>query len=66
MGRCIAISEARRRHPRPLRVTPTGSMNHSAGMLPKPVPALPRGDTAVSKAQHWMVKFWTWMLTPGE
>ncbi len=64
MGRCIAISEARRRS-RPLRMMPQARANRSAGVLPKSAAALPRNDTSVSKARHWMLRFWTWLLTPG-
>ncbi len=60
MGRCIAISEARRR-PRPLRALPRAQTNRYAGALPKSAAALPRKDTSVSNLRYYLLRFWTWL-----
>ncbi len=65
MGRCIAMSEARRR-PRPLRTLPraTPARRSQIHALPNPAAGVPHSDTSASKARHWMLGFWTWLLTP--
>jgi hypothetical protein len=66
MGRCIAINEARRRYLRLSRVTPGAPANRSGTrIVPNPA-AVPPGNHAIApKSRHWMLRVWTWLLTPG-
>lgn len=65
MGRCIAISEAKR-HPHPLRTLPLPSARRSGERaLSNSAATLQRRNTSASGYRVWLVRFWMWLLTPG-